>query len=486
MRRALLDLVLVGALSTIPGSAATQEAFPTGEVVERVVALADSAEAYALYLPTAFDPGRTWPVLFLLDPRGRALVPMELYREPAERYGYVVLSAYGSRSDAGPEPTERALQALLDDAQAHFAPDTRRLYLVGFSGTARQAWDYARRLGGAVAGVIGFGAAFPTQTAVMGFDLIGGPAFSYFGGSGTGDFNYEELRAVRETLEPHGIPSQVRFWPGGHGWPPAEVAGASVEWMEVHAQRTGLAPPDPAWLQRTFADELAEAAALGREGRPLEARERYVSLRHAFDGVAELALLDARLEALEASDAYREAARDAERFAAMHRERTDALYALLRNAWNEDTTLDVERTAEALEIEELRRRMERADGAEAAAVRRVLESFMVQLSFYMPRNWIEVGEGDRALASLALADRVFPERVTGLCRFRALAHALEERADETLEQVRCLAAGFPAAAAALLRDSRLGFVAADPRYRALLEEVEAARRRGSGGPNDPL
>ena len=135
--------------------------FQPGEVTERVACEIDPARTYALYLPTSYTPARRWPVVILMDPRGRALVPLELFREAAERLDYVLVSSYDTASDGPREPNILAMRAILPDIEKRIALDTRRLYLAGFSGTARFGWDLGVALGDSLAGHIGVGGGFP-------------------------------------------------------------------------------------------------------------------------------------------------------------------------------------------------------------------------------------------------------------------------------------------------------------------------------------
>ena len=125
------------------GRPAVADTFPVGQVVDSIVALSDPTQSYSLYLPSAYDPGRSWPVMYLMDPRGRAHVPMELFRDAAERYGWILLSSYNTMSDGPVEPNEIALDAMLGDTQALLSATLNRLYLCGFSGTARRSWPFA-------------------------------------------------------------------------------------------------------------------------------------------------------------------------------------------------------------------------------------------------------------------------------------------------------------------------------------------------------
>ena len=91
-------------------------------------------------------------MLFVLDPRGRALLGLKLFQAAAARLGWVVLSSYNTLSDGPPEPNVNAVNAMLAWAQTHPALDPTRLYLAGFSGTARAGLGFAVALRGHVAG----------------------------------------------------------------------------------------------------------------------------------------------------------------------------------------------------------------------------------------------------------------------------------------------------------------------------------------------
>ena len=69
-------------------------------------------------------------------------MPVELFKEPAEKLGYIVVGSNNSRN--GPwGPIQEAIQALWDDTHARFALDPRRFYTTGMSGGGGPAWILA-------------------------------------------------------------------------------------------------------------------------------------------------------------------------------------------------------------------------------------------------------------------------------------------------------------------------------------------------------
>src|SRR6266446_10869238 len=96
------------------------QAFP-GLLEERVKSATDTSQTFALYLPPGYSTERRWPVLFVLDPRGRALLGLKRFQDGAARLGWVVLSSYNTLSDGPPEPNVAAVNAMLAWAGAPLA-----------------------------------------------------------------------------------------------------------------------------------------------------------------------------------------------------------------------------------------------------------------------------------------------------------------------------------------------------------------------------
>src|SRR2546422_1500512 len=245
-------------------SAAAQA--PVGRLEEQVRSVTDSSQTFALYSPPGYSTERRWPVLFVLDPRGRALLALKLFQDRAARLGWVILSSYNTLSDGPPEPNVDAVNAMLAWARAHPSLDPSRVYLAGFSGTARAALGFAVALRGHVAGVIAVGGALGFSLGGPETAFAGDSTFAYFGSAGTRDFNYEEVLAMADRFRATRVPFRVVPFEGPHSWPPAEVCGDALDWLELRAMLGGLRMMDSGWVRARLADEVARAAELERSG----------------------------------------------------------------------------------------------------------------------------------------------------------------------------------------------------------------------------
>lgn len=256
------------------------EEFPRGQIIEEVKCGADSAQSYALYIPSDYTPGSAWGVIFGFDPRARGRTPVERFQAAAEKYGYIVAGSNNSRNGSWPN-SMAAAAAMARDVATRFSLDPKRVYTAGMSGGARVAMGVA--LGNnVIAGVIAASAGFPD----------GRPAkkapFAVFGTAGSEDFNYIEMRDVDRNLT---TPHRLAIFEGGHVWLSAELAMEAIEWMELRAVRDGKSARD---VGEIFDKRVAAAEKL--KGRLLlEALEGIVE---DFQTLRDVKALEARVAAL--------------------------------------------------------------------------------------------------------------------------------------------------------------------------------------------
>src|SRR6202035_1071035 len=275
---------------------------PKGAVVERVACRADAKETYALYLPSTYSPARRWPIVYALDARGQALLPLERFRAGAETYGYIVASSYNSASDGPMQPTTAAMQAMWNDTHQRFAVDDKRVYAAGHSGTVRAACIMAAAVPGSIAGVIGAGAGFPFDQAPT-----KDTPFLFFGTIGNVDFNYYELQDLENRLTDLHLPHRIEEFAGPHEWMPPELATAALGWMDVQAMKAGTRAKDAALVDGLWQQDLAAARAAEAAGRPFDAWRRYSAMAGEYAGVRDAAEAIAKAAELGASKVVKEA-----------------------------------------------------------------------------------------------------------------------------------------------------------------------------------
>ncbi len=401
-------------------------------IMERVTAPGDSSRSSAVLQPAGYSADRRWPVLFVFDPRGRAKLGLERFADAADRLGYVVVSSYDSRSDSSKDVNVQAINAMLATALNRFAIDTTRMYLAGFSGTARQIWDFAAELPANIAGVIGFGAGLPALSAGFTSAFEGRESFAYFGGAGEDDFNFVETKGFADKLKGT---MAVRFaeYAGPHGWAPASISGAALEWMQSRAMLSGRIPVDSAFVTGRIAAELDSARTLERRGQLAKAAIAFQRIADDYPGWAQTREAKEGGAALASNHAVRDYLVWRATFAdAEQRQETEMQRALVLARIGSTSADELLRR---LDVAALQRRAASGDSLVAPTARRLLSRVQVALAFYEPRDHLARGNGRLALELLAAANRISP--LSGeSCAMVVRAHAL---APSVHPELRCAA-----------------------------------------------
>ena len=268
---------------------------PTGRVVADVRCVADPSQGYALYLPSAYTPARTWPVILAFDPGARGRFAVERFQAAAEQFGFIVAGSNNSRN--GPmDASGRAVMAMSADVGSRFAVDAKRVYTAGMSGGARVAFATALS-SSAIAGVIASSGGYHDGK------MRQSVPFGVFATAGTEDFNHLEMRLLdRELTSPH----RVVIFDGGHTWLSSELATQAVEWMIVQSMKTGRAARDDAALDRIFTKWLAAAEAT------TDLKAQYLALQGLADdfaGLRDINAVSKRADALSRERVVRDALR---------------------------------------------------------------------------------------------------------------------------------------------------------------------------------
>lgn len=370
-------LSVIAVLLAHSAAHAQTDSIPKGKVVERIEALNDSSQSYALYVPSNYTPDRKWPVLFAFDPGARGRVPVERFREAAEKYGWIVLGSNNSRN--GPwELAVNAWNAMQKDSHQRFAIDDERLYATGFSGGARVAVRIAAACK-CIAGVMANGAGFPV-------DFAPSPQlhFVFFGAAGVDDFNYAELKSLEEPLTKAGITHRVQTFDGRHEWPPVSVATAAVEWMELHAIKAGKRPRNDELMNATWQRFLSDARTLEEAKKYSEAYQFYLDLAASFKGLRDVAEVETKVKQLGDSSELKAAIREEQTQIRKQRELENQLRSLIAR----DRAAAINQREDVLDagislpkmLNDLRKQSKASeDSTQRRVARRVLDGLLISL-----------------------------------------------------------------------------------------------------------
>ncbi len=168
------------------------------------------ANGYEVYLPASLDDTSRYPVLFFFSPDGNGKVPVEKYKELADKWEFILVGSNFTKNGMDAKLAMSGANDLVTDVKNRFNIDGARVYLSGFSGGARVAGGLAlSRMD--VTGVICCSAPPPADVAPRG----------YVGVAGLGDMNYLEMKKFQKGIKPSSALSELLVFGGKHEWPPA-------------------------------------------------------------------------------------------------------------------------------------------------------------------------------------------------------------------------------------------------------------------------
>lgn len=466
LRLSVMVVLLVHSAAT----AITQsDSIPRGQVVERIETLNDSSQSYALYLPSNYTPTRKWPAMYAFDPGARGRVPVERFKDAAEKYGWIVIGSNNSRN--GPwELAVNAWNAMQIDTHQRFAIDDQRMYATGFSGGARAAVRVAIGCK-CLAGVIANGAGFP-------IDLAPSPTmhFDYFGAVGVDDFNYPELKSLEEPLTKAGISHHIQTFDGRHEWPPVAVATTAVEWMELQAMKTGKRPRDDGFINAVWQQRLSYGRTLEESKKHYEAYQLYLDVTESFKGLRDVAEIDAKVTQLGESREVKAAIREEQAQIKNQRELENRLNSLMAGRTGGDRVNESEGEFDSNNVlpkilNDLRKQSKAAeDSTQRRVARRVLDGLFVGL-FEQGIGLLQTEKKyTEAISRFKMATEINPDR-PGAFFYLAWAYAANRDKKKSLQFLNTAVEKGFSDAAMITATKAFDSIRSEPEYQQIMAKL---------------
>lgn len=210
----------------------TFENFQQGTVIDNVTCKTDTSQSYAMYIPKSYDSKKAFPVIYAFDPHKTGRLPVALYKDLCEKYGYIIIGSNNSENGLDFKQVQPMASVMFNDSKERLNINPERIYLMGFSGGARIAHAITI-LNHNIKGVICCGAANPAVNA--------GEArnnYSFFGIAGLDDFNYTEMKKYDLVeLSARKLKHYFISFDGKHEWPSPEIMQEAFNWQDLNEKR---------------------------------------------------------------------------------------------------------------------------------------------------------------------------------------------------------------------------------------------------------
>ncbi len=193
-------------------------------VTNTITSLNNPACSYSFYVPK--DSLFSYPVLLMLDPHAKGTYTVSLYQQLAEKYKVILISSNNIRNQMSLAEIELYINQIFNDAKEFLAIDTNRLYIAGFSGTARAVYELVTKSNtykGAIA--VGAGTNYlPWKDST----------FCLIQMAGYKDMNFQEIYESNLVLRNTSVLYMGFFYEAGHQWPPDTLM--EYAWLNFFAK----------------------------------------------------------------------------------------------------------------------------------------------------------------------------------------------------------------------------------------------------------
>jgi len=292
-----------------------------GIVIDSVFCADDSSQIYAVYLPTKYDTLKKWPIIYFFDPHGVGNLPILLYKDLAEKYGFILAGTYNSKNGMQWENSEMAARAFIKDTRLRFSLDNSRLYSCGFSGGAMVASMVAISDGG-IAGVITCGGSMPSDHPLK-------QPFSYISFVGDKDFHYVSVKQLDKALDSSPLAHQLIVFNGKHQWPPASSLEKGFQWLDVDAMRMKTMQKNDSIIKSIREQFINEADEWHKKGNAVQEYYAYKMLLNFLRKIDDVDKYSDKVKQLENSEPLKKYFKEEESLEADESQKLDEFRAHL-------------------------------------------------------------------------------------------------------------------------------------------------------------
>jgi len=304
---------------------AQSNAFEKGTIIPSV-AVQNSTETFALYLPKSYDETKLSAVVFIFDPNGNGANGMQHFIASAEKFNYILVASNNTKNGVAYDINFEIANRMFATVFSTFTIDERQIYAAGFSGGSRLAAAIAA-LTGKMQGVIACGAGLKINESFT----PNAKMFSFVGLVGDEDMNYQEMFDTKQWLDKFDVDNELFVYNDTHRWPPATQIERAFGWLELQAYKKRIRGIDSQFVQSYFETQykIADSLVLHNTFRSVN---EYESIIKNFAPYFELKATQRKVDGMKISPQYK--SQIAERAANSKEE--NALYEKFSRVYSND------------------------------------------------------------------------------------------------------------------------------------------------------
>ncbi len=303
-RFCMKQIFLVLVLSVAFSSFAQEITLKKGAITDPIKVNDSIAEVYSLYIPTSFDMGKQWPVLFVFDMKGQGKQALSILKEAAEEQGYILATSNSISDSLSLSQNVLISNRMLNSVYGMLPIRKGRSYVAGFGSGAHFASILPAFIKN-IEGVVSFGTPF-AYTEVLKSDR----PVHYIGVVGNESYNYPTMLGMEEIMGKMKFPNQLLVFEGGNVWPTNDYISRTMEVFTLAAMAKGNIPQDSDFIERSYRNDLARISVLVTSNKPLLADREISEMIGVYANHKNIDSLKESRKTLKRSSLYRLHARN--------------------------------------------------------------------------------------------------------------------------------------------------------------------------------
>lgn len=223
-------------------------------IIQDSIRINDSIpETFAVYLPTSYDPSATWPVIFAMDMQGRGKQLIHMFREVAEKEGYIIAASNNTQDSLSIVQNTLIASRMFNTIYSLFPIHKQRSYTAGFGNGAKFA-SIIPSVIRPIEGVISIGSGIPYK------ELIDPKKpFQFVGIVGRSDFNFVDLSdeqnssaTTKRYRDQWILNSYLLVFNGETEWPDNSYLERAVEILTLKSMNKKNIPKDSTYIRSIY------------------------------------------------------------------------------------------------------------------------------------------------------------------------------------------------------------------------------------------
>ena len=321
-------LILVLALFSLHAGFSQELTLRKGVVIDTLSINDSIAETYSIYLPTTFNPEKTWPVIFVFDSNGRGSRAAQLFRQAAEEQGYIIAASNNIGEKETLLNNVKIGTRLINTVFNYFPIDNNMVYTSGFGEGARVASVMPTAFP-VIKGVLAIGDVW------VNVDYIKNEAkFFFLGMAGYKDHKFNSVLETAQFLKRAKLQSEFYPYDGGGEWPPADVLNNAIGTLTLGAMAKGHRPKDLGMVENLYEAELESVEGLRRGMQFYKAHQLLELMDSKYAVYGKSSQLKEKMQELRKERLYKNQSRDYSNAAAKEADLLDRYYYF----FNEDVS----------------------------------------------------------------------------------------------------------------------------------------------------